>query len=87
MYQALVGVYILVVLGTGPTTVGTTNQNTNFGVIVAGHDSAVASAENITKTENFRSQEAFADVVRGLHVYGRKILRPEALVTAKYNVA
>ena len=74
-------------VGTGPTTVGTTNQNTNFGVIVAGHESAVASAENITKTENFRSQEAFADVVRGLHVYGRKILRPEALVTAKYNVA
>lgn len=74
-------------VGTGASTVGTTNQNTNFGVIVAGHDSAVASAENITKTENFRSQEAFADVVRGLHVYGRKILRPEALITAKYNVA
>ena len=74
-------------VGTGPTTVGVADQNSNFGVIIAGHSSAVASAENITKTENFRSQEAFADVVRGLHVYGRKILRPEALVTAKYNVA
>lgn len=74
-------------VGTGPTTVGTTAQNTNYGVIVAGHSSAVASAENLTKTETFRSQETFADVVRGLHVYGRKILRPEALVTAKYNVA
>ena len=74
-------------VGTGPTTVGTTGQNTNYGVIVAGHSSAVASAENLTKTETFRSQETFADVVRGLHVYGRKILRPEALVTAKYNVA
>lgn len=74
-------------IGTGPTTVGTTGQNANYGVIVAGHSSAVASAENLTKTETFRSQETFADVVRGLHVYGRKILRPEALVTAKYNVA
>ena len=74
-------------VGTGPTTVGTTSQNSNYGVIVAGHSSAVASAENLTKTENFRSHETFADVVRGLHVYGRKILRPEALVTAKYNVA
>ena len=74
-------------VGTGPTTVGTTSQNTNYGVIVAGHSSAVASAENLTKTETFRSQETFADVVRGLHVYGRKILRPEGLVTAKYNVA
>jgi len=74
-------------VGTGPTTVGTTSQNTDYGVLVAGHSSAVATAENITKTENFRSHDTFADVVRGLHVYGRKILRPEALVTAKYNVA
>ena len=74
-------------VGTGPTTVGTVAQNANYGVIVAGHSSAVASAENLTKTETFRSQETFADVVRGLHVYGRKILRPEAIVTAKYNVA
>jgi hypothetical protein len=74
-------------VGTGPTTVGVSGQNTNYGVIVAGHSSAVASAENLTKTETFRSQETFADVVRGLHVYGRKILRPEALVTCKFNVA
>lgn len=74
-------------VGTGPSTVGTTNQNANYGVLVAGHSSAVASAENMTKTESFRSQETFADVVRGLHVYGRKILRPEALITAKYNIA
>ncbi len=74
-------------VGTGPTTVGDTAQNANYGVIVAGHKSAVAAAENLSKTENFRSHETFADVVRGLHVYGRKILRPEAIVTAKWNVA
>lgn len=74
-------------VGTGPTTVGATAQNANFGVVVAGHKSAVAAAENLTKTENFRSHETFADVVRGLHVYGRKILRPESIVTAKWNVA
>lgn len=73
--------------GTGATTVGVTNQNANYGVLIAGHSSAIASAENITKTENFRSQETFADVVRGLHVYGRKIIRPEGIVTVKYNVA
>ena len=28
-----------------------------------------------------------ADIIRGMHLYGRKILRPEAIVTAKYNVA
>lgn len=73
-------------IGTGPATVGTSTQITNYGVLVAGHSSAVATAENISKTENFRSQDTFADVVRGLHVYGRKIIRPEALVTAYWNV-
>ena len=74
-------------IGTGPSTVGATAQNTNFGVVVAGHKSAVAAAENLSKTETFRSQETFADVVRGMHVYGRKILRAEAVVTAKWNLA
>jgi hypothetical protein len=74
-------------VGTGAGTAGVANQNTNFGVIVAGHDSAVASAEQINKTETYRDPDSFADIVRGMHLYGRKILRPEALVTAKYNVA
>jgi hypothetical protein len=74
-------------VGTGAGTVGTANQNTNFGVIVAGHESAVATAEQINKTETYRDPDSFADIVRGMHLYGRKILRPEALVTAKYNLA
>ena len=73
--------------GTGPGTSGTANQNSNFGVIVAGHDSAVATASQITKTETYRDNDSFADIVRGMHLYGRKILRPEAIATAKYNVA
>ena len=74
-------------LGTGPGTSGTANQLTNLGVIVAGHDSAVATAEQINKTETYRDQDSFADIVRGMHLYGRKILRPEAIVTARYNAA
>ena len=74
-------------VGTGPGTSGSANQNSNFGVIVAGHSSAVATAEQINKTESYRDPDSFADIVRGMHLYGRKILRPEALVTAKYNVA
>ena len=73
-------------VGTGPGTSGTANQNSNYGVIVAGHSSAVATAEQINKTETYRDPDSFADIVRGMHLYGRKILRPEAIVTAKYNV-
>ena len=74
-------------VGTGSGTTGASNQRSNFGVIVAGHGSAVATAQQVSKTESYRDPDSFADIVRGMHLYGRKILRPEALVTAKYNVA
>jgi hypothetical protein len=74
-------------VGTGAGTTGVANQNANYGVIVAGHDSAVATAEQINKTETYRDQDSFADIIRGMHLYGRKILRPEAIATAKYNLA
>jgi hypothetical protein len=74
-------------VGTGPGTAGTANQNTDYGVIVFGNDAAVATAQRINKTETQRSPFGFVDVVRGLQLYGRKILRPESIITAKYNVA
>ena len=74
-------------VGTGPGTSGTANQLANYGVIMAGHDSAVATAEQINKTESYRDPDSFSDIVRGMHLYGRKILRPEALVQAVYNAA
>ena len=73
--------------GTGPGTSGVTAQDDNFGIILAGQEEAVATAEQINKVENYRDPDSFADIVRGMHLYGRKILRPEALVTARYNAA
>lgn len=74
-------------IGTGPGTSASAGSETNFGQIVAGHDSAVATAQQITKTETFRSPTSFADVVRGMQLYGRKTLRSDALFTAAYNLA
>ena len=74
-------------IGTGAGTAGTTEQDDNYGILTAGHQSAVATAEQITKTESYRDPDSFADIVRGMHLYGRKILRPEGIVTAAYNVA
>jgi len=73
--------------GTGPGTTAAAGSEENFGAIVAGHDSALAVADQIAKTEVFRSPDTFADICRGLQLYGKKILRPEALVTAHYNLA
>jgi len=73
-------------LGTGPSNTGA-NSSTNFGVIVSGHSSSIATAEQINKTETYRDPDSFADIVRGMHLYGRKILRPEAICTAMYHLA
>ncbi len=73
--------------GTGAGTSGSSAQDDNYGVILAGQEDAVASAEQINKVENYRDPDSFADIVRGMHLYGRKILRPQALVAAVYNAA
>ena len=70
-------------VGNGPTG-ATSTGSSHYGVICAGHSSAVASAEQINKTETYRDPDSFADIVRGMHLYGRKILRPEALTRALY---
>ena len=74
-------------IGTGSGTTASAGSETGFGMMVAGHDSAVASAQQLAKTESFRDPNTFADKVRGMQLYGRKVLRPEALFTAAYNVA
>ena len=43
--------------------------------VLFGHMSAVATASHIAKTEVIRDPDSFADIVRGLHVFGRKVLR------------
>jgi len=72
-------------IGTGAGTTGGTNAN-NYGIIVAGHASSVATAEQLNKVEAYRDPDSFGDIVRGMHLYGRKILRPEGLVVARYNL-
>jgi hypothetical protein len=73
--------------GTGPDTVSTSGSASNYGVILAGHHGSTATAQQLTKTEKLRSQDSFGDIVRGMHLYGRKILRPESLVRAIWNVS
>ena len=47
--------------------------------IVAFHKSALAYVSQIEKTEAMRAQNKFADRMRGLHVYGGKVVRPAAV--------
>ena len=56
------------------------------GKCLAGHMSSTCTAKTIVNTEVFGDQDSFGDIVRGLHVYGSKVLRPEALVSAFYGI-
>ena len=56
------------------------------GKVIAGHMSSTCTAQTITSTEVMRDPDSFGDIVRGLHVYGAKVLRPEALVSAFYGI-
>lgn len=51
-------------------------------LMVAGTKAATSFAMTINKTEPLRNQTDFGDIVRGLAVYGRKVVKPEAMVTA-----
>ena len=56
------------------------------GKCIGGHISSTATAQTITTTEVIRDPDSFGDIVRGLHVYGSKVLRGEALVSAFYGI-
>jgi|TARA_Y100000310_G_scaffold343709_1_gene452648 hypothetical protein len=61
-------------------------SGTTWYGVVSGHMSSTATASQIAKTEAFRDPDSFADIVRGLHLYGRKVIRPEALAVAYVSI-
>lgn len=50
--------------------------------IIVGHPSAITYAEQIASVEAGRLEKRFADYVKGLHLYGTKVVRPTALAGA-----
>lgn len=60
---------------------GTDNGTAARHALVAGHKTAITFAGQITKSEQLRNPNDFGDVVRSLKVYGRKVVKPESLVT------
>lgn len=56
-------------------------------LIIAGYKGAVSFAEQIAKTEAARKEKGFADIVKGLHLYGAKVVRPTGLAAADVIVS
>ena len=49
-------------------------------LIFAGHKSGITFASQFTKTEHLRNPQDFGDLVRGLNVYGTKVIKGDAIV-------
>lgn len=47
--------------------------------IIAGHSVATAYVEQILDLQSYKPEKRFGDAVKGLHVYGAKVVRPTAL--------
>ncbi|MCD8143062.1 MAG: P22 coat protein - protein 5 domain protein [Clostridiales bacterium] len=55
--------------------------------VLAGTNAAGAYAEQLVELEAYRLQNNFSDAVKGLHVYGAKVLQPGALALMTINNA
>ncbi len=53
--------------------------------VLAGHPKAISFASQFTNTETVRMDSTFGDQVRGLKVYGSKVVTPDALVVGKWT--
>lgn len=54
----------------------------NNYIVTAGVNSAISFAEQINKTEAYRPESSFSDAIKGLALYGAKLIRPDSLAYA-----
>lgn len=55
------------------------------GFALAGYRGATTFAEQIVSVEAARMEKRFADMVKGLHVYGAKVIRPTGLAVVEFD--
>jgi N4-gp56 family major capsid protein len=56
-------------------------------LVIAGHPMATSYAEQIAKTEATRVEKRFADMVKGLHLYGAKVFRGDCLAAVEVTLS
>lgn len=56
-------------------------------VVIAGHSRAWSFAQQINKTVAYRPEASFSDAIKGLHLYGSKLVVPQALATINVSPA
>lgn len=59
----------------------------NIHKCIARSKRSVAFAEQLSEIEAYRPEKRFADAVKGLHLYGAKIVYPEEYFVMQFNLA
>ena len=62
------------------------NVTGNDWSVMAGHPSAITYAESINDVEAYRPESSFADAIKGLHLYGAKLVRTNAIATTVASI-
>lgn len=65
--------------------INTGTEDTPISQCLAGAYNSIVYADQIVETEAIRLESQFANAVRGLHVYGAKVIRPDLLVKAAFT--
>lgn len=60
----------------------TPNPAGDDNIVQSGVSGAISFAEQINKTEAYRPENSFSDAVKGLALYGAKVIRPDSLAIA-----
>ena len=68
-------------LPTGKKQSSDTADNVCYNILRT--EKAIAFAEQIEKVEHYRPEDAFTDAVKGLYVFGAKIVRPKEIYVMK----
>ena len=55
-------------------------------LVLAGYPGAISFAEQIAKVEAYRPPDAFSDALKGLHLYGAKLVRPTGIATLTASI-
>lgn len=55
-------------------------------IVQAGYPGAYTFAEQIAKVEAYRPESAFSDALKGLHLYGAKLVRPTGIATLTASI-
>ena len=63
------------------------SQSSGKFSIIAGHKMGFTFASQMTNMETIRSESTFGNVIRGLQVYGYKVVKPEALAQGVVTLA